>query len=340
MNKQELILVTGASGFLGTYLTKLLVGRGYRVRAIRREHSDIRHLQEYSDKIEWVYTDLTDLHGLDEAFKDVDVVCHCAAIPSFHPKDYKRMYAANVTGTVNIVNMSLHHKVRKLIHVSSIAALGRTPGRLRLDESCDWVDGKDNHFYGQTKHLAEMEIRRGMAEGLNSVMVLPSVIIGVKNWDEGLAAFWEKVDKGLKFCPDGKSGFVDVRDVVYFIERLVAVDVPGDRFILNADNLTHREFFASIARSLNTRPPYILIGKQLAELAWRVERVKELMLGTTPLVTRESARAGTTHYEYDNTKSLEVAGFRYRTVAESIKDMSDLYRSQQDNTNESLLTVF
>lgn len=340
MNKQELILVTGASGFLGTYLTRLLLERGYRVRALRRLNSDTGHLQGYGDKIEWVNTDLTDLHGLDEAFAGVDVVCHCAAIPSFHPKDYERMYASNVAGTVNIVNMCLHHKVRKLIHVSSIAALGRTPGRLRLDESCDWVEGKDNHYYGQTKHLAEVEVWRGIAEGLNAVMVLPSVIIGVKNWDEGIAAFWGRVDKGLKFCPDGKSGFVDVRDVALFMERMIALDVPGERFILNADNMSHLEFFTRVARSLDRKPPYILIGKWLAELAWRVERVKELVLGATPLVTKASARAGTTHYEYDNTRSLAVEGFKYKSVDESIEDVSTLYKSKGDNSRGALLPIF
>jgi len=340
MNKQELILVTGATGFLGTYLTRLLIEKGYRVRAIRRENSDISHLQAYSDKIEWAYTDLTDLDGLDTAFEGVSVVCHCAAIPSFHPKDYEKMYAANVSGTTNVVNMSLHHRVRKLIHVSSIAALGRTPGRLRLDESCDWVEGKDNHFYGQTKHQAEIEVWRGIAEGLNAVMVLPSVIIGVKNWNDGIAAFWGRVDKGLKFCPDGKSGFVDVRDVVLFIERMIATDAPGERFILNADNMSHLEFFTRVARSLDRRPPYIIIGKWLAELAWRVERVKELILGTPPLVTKASARAGTTHYEYDNARSLGVDGFSYRTVDETITDMSDLYKSASTVPGAGLLSVY
>lgn len=340
MNKQELILVTGATGFLGTYLTRFLVEKGYRVRALRRDTSDVRHLQALSDKIEWVNTDLTDLHGLDAAFSGVDVVCHCAAIPSFHPRDYEKMYAANVSGTTNIVNMCLHHRVRKLIHVSSIAALGRTPGRLRLDESCDWAEGKDNHYYGQTKHQAEVEVWRGIAEGLNAVMVLPSVIIGVKNWNEGIAAFWERVDKGLRFCPDGKSGFVDVRDVVLFIERMIVADVPGDRFILNAENMSHREFFTKVARSLDRRPPYILVGKWLAELAWRVELVKELILGTTPLVTKASARAGTTHYEYDNTRSLGIDGFRYRSVDETISDMSDLYKSASAVSGAGLLSVF
>lgn len=336
MNKQELILVTGASGFLGTHLVQLLISKGYRVRALKREHSDIGSLQYCSDKIEWFNADLTDLPGLDEAFYGVDVVCHCAAIPSFHPKDHKKMYAANVVGTTNVVNMSLHHKVRRLIHVSSIAALGRTPGRLYLDESCDWVEGKDNHYYGQTKHLAEVEVWRGIAEGLNAVMVLPSVIIGVKNWNDGIAAFWERVDKGLKFCPDGKSGFVDVRDVVLFIERMIGHDSSGERYILNAENLSHKEFFTRVARSMNKRPPYIMVGKGLAELAWRVERAKELILGATPLVTKASARAGTTQYEYDNRKSLGIGGFDYTTVDESIADMTALYKVRHSSSRKTL----
>jgi nucleoside-diphosphate-sugar epimerase len=235
------------------------------------------------------------------------------------------MLKINVEGTSNIVNLCLDKDVKKLVYVSSIAALGRTLNRPHLDESCKWVESKDNSRYARSKYAAEMEVQRGIAEGLSAAIVSPSVIVGSQYWDEGMAGFFKKIDQGLKFCPSGGSGFVDVRDVVRFMTLLLESDISGERYILNSENLSHKQFFGMIAKELGAVPPPITVGPLLAEVAWRVEWLKEKILGASPMVTRESARASVTYYTYENEKSRSVFGFEYLTMEQTIRDTARQY---------------
>jgi dihydroflavonol-4-reductase len=331
MTEEKKILVTGATGFLGAYLVRLLLMKGYKVRGLKRSTSTFELLEDIHDKIEWTVADITDIVGLEDAFEGITHVCHCAATVSFHPRDFRTMHVTNVTGTANIVNLCLLKNIRKLIHVSSIAALGRSKERLELDEKCPWVESKDNSNYAITKHLSELEVWRGVAEGLSAVIVLPSVIVGSQAWDEGMAVFFQKIDRGLKFCPTGKSGFVDVRDVAHFMETLLQRDITNERFILNAVNSTHRDFFSMIAASLDVSPPPIKIGPSLAEVAWRVEWLKEKLLHVKPMATKESARASVTNYVYQNGKSLSVPDFEYRPFQQTIRETAIQYKKAKEN---------
>ncbi|MBL7825022.1 MAG: NAD-dependent epimerase/dehydratase family protein [Saprospiraceae bacterium] len=331
MNAKEKVLVTGATGFIGSYLVRYLLSKGYELRCLKREKSKLDLVADFYDQVDWVETELTDVIGLQKAFEQITHVCHCAALPSFHPKDKRNMFESNVQATANVVNLCLENNIEKLIHVSSIAAIGRTPTRLKVDETCEWVESKDNSTYGITKHLAEMEVWRGIAEGLNAVIVSPSVVVGSKTWDDGMAGFFKKIDNGLKFCPSGQSGFVDVRDVVLFMEMMLKSEITGERYILNSVNLKHQDFFRLIAKSLDVKEPTIVVGPILSEVAWRVEWLKEKLLGMLPMVTKESARASVTHYYYSNKKSLTVPGFNYRSIEATIKEMAAQYKEAKAN---------
>ncbi len=325
MQKDSLVLVTGATGFVGSYLVRLLLQKGYKVRALRRKSSSLALIEDVADQLEWAEADVTDLGALEDAFEGVTHVFHCAAMVSFHPKDTTKMLKINMEGTKNIVNLCLDFGVKRLVHISSIAALGRTPNRPHLDENCKWVESKGNSRYALSKYGAEMEVQRGIAEGLSAAIVSPSVIVGGQRWEEGMSGFFKKIDEGLKFCPSGGSGFVDVRDVVRFMTLLLESEIFGERYILNSDNLSHRQFFGMIAKELGVPPPPVTVGPFLAEVAWRVEWLKEKILGTTPLVTKESARASVTHYTYGNEKSRSVFGFEYLTMEQTVRDMAAQY---------------
>ncbi|MEO6759681.1 MAG: SDR family NAD(P)-dependent oxidoreductase, partial [Saprospiraceae bacterium] len=257
MTKNDLILVTGGTGFLGSYLLRMLAKRGLRVRATRRSGSPDDLVKELEGQVEWVEADVTDVLGLETAFEGVTHVFHCAAMVSFHPRDVRRMMQINVEGTANVVNLALAHQVKKLVHVSSIASLGRTKERPQLDESAKWVTSKANSQYAISKYLSEQEVWRGQAEGLPTAIVNPAIILGSGFWDQGSARFFSQVDGGLKFAPIGRSGFVDVRDVAAFMIRLMEREVSGERYILNAENMEFARFFGLVASSLQAKPPFI-----------------------------------------------------------------------------------
>ncbi|HNL39215.1 MAG TPA: SDR family NAD(P)-dependent oxidoreductase [Saprospiraceae bacterium] len=315
-----MILVTGGTGFVGSYLIRLLVQHGYHVRALRRVDSAMHLVHDVADRVEWVEADVTDLVALEEAFEGVTQVCHCAAMVSFHPRDVRRMMQVNVDGTANIVNLCLHFGVRKLVHVSSIAAIGRSKERKPLDEKSPWVQSKVTSQYAISKYQGEQEAWRGHAEGLDVAIVNPAIILGSGYWNVGSGRFFQQVNDGLKFWPVGRSGFVDVRDVAQFMLLLLGNNISGERYILNAGNISYREFFQHVARSIDARPPAIKVTPLLAEVAWRVEWVKEKLLGATPVVTRDSARSSVSQFFYGNEKSLSVPGFTYRPLETTIRE--------------------
>lgn len=310
---------------MGAYLLRRLLQKGYRVRALRRKSSDMELVQGFADRVEWVEADVTDIVALEDAFQGVTELYHCAAMVSFHPKDTERMMRINVEGTANVVNMALETGVRKMVHVSSIAALGRTKERPRLDEKAKWVQSKGNSNYAVSKYGSEQEVWRAHAEGLPVAIVNPSIILGSGHWNLGSAKFFKQIDEGLKFCPTGCSGFVDVRDVARFMVELMESDISGERYILNAQDIDFRDFFVRIAQSLGKTPPPITVTPLLAELAWRVEWLKEKLTGMEPIVTKESARSSVSKYYYDNAKSRSVFGFEYRRLADSIQETGVQY---------------
>lgn len=326
-----LLLVTGGTGFIGSYLIRLLVKNGYRVRAIRRAGSPMDLVQEVAGRVEWVEADVTDLLALEDAFAGVTHVFHCAAMVSFHPRDVARMMQINVEGTANVVNLALANGVKKLIHVSSIASLGRSKERPTLDESSKWVQSKANSQYAISKYLSEQEVWRGHAEGLSVAVVNPAVVLGSGFWDVGAGRIFKQVYQGLKFWSVGRTGFVDVRDVVQFMLLLLENDIDGERYILNAQNTPFRDLFFQVADALKVKRPSIKVTPLLAEVAWRVEWLKEKITGAEPVVTQESARSSVSEFYYDNKKSKSFPGFAYRPLEQTVRDTANQFLEVAQN---------
>ena len=127
-------LITGATGFLGSYLAKLLLNKGEKVRAIKRKTSDLSLLGNFASQIEWIEGDVLDIPSLEQAMKNVTQVYHCAASISFIPREIDHMMKVNVEGTANVVNAALHSGVKKFLHVSSVAAFGLPVNGKIIDE--------------------------------------------------------------------------------------------------------------------------------------------------------------------------------------------------------------
>lgn len=323
----EKILVTGATGLLGSHLTRLLVKNGRSVRAIRRPTSRMELVREVENQVEWMEADVTDLLSLEPVFEGVSHVFHAAAMVSFDPRDREKMTRINVEGTANVVNLCLDFGVKKLVHVSSVAAIGRVAGKKEVAETNRWERSAANSHYAITKFQAEAEAWRGLAEGLDVAVVNPSIIVGAGFWDEGSIRFFRQIDQGLRFYPPGGSGFVDVRDVARFMMNLMDSEVVGERFILNGGNCSYRQFFEMIATGLKRKPPSIPVNKWMAELAWIFGWLQQKLTGQPPMVTRETARNAMETWIYRNEKSMQFIDFNYTPIEKTIEEICKAYVS-------------
>ena len=226
ITKESSILVTGGTGVLGAYIVKSLLEHGYRSievlsRKGRPEHFDF----EGVDSVKFTAADITEIYPLEDVIKRSDVVIHAAAIVSFDPAVFKQMFKVNVEGTKNVVNLCNDHQVKKLIHISSIAAIGRSANQGVVDEDTTWKNGKYNTYYGVTKYLAEQEVWRSYHEGLPSVIVNPSLIIGDGDWGQSSLRIFQRAYEGIPFYPSGSTGIVDVRDVASIVVKVLESDI-------------------------------------------------------------------------------------------------------------------
>lgn len=332
-----MIFVTGGTGLVGSHLLLELARGGKKVRALKRASSDIGYVDavfrhyaenatEIANNIEWVEGDILDPSFLLTALEGVKYVYHCAAVVSFQPSDREKIHRINTDGTANIVNASLQCKVKKLCYVSSIAALGRSEHKEFVDETVGWKVSKDNSCYSISKFNAEREVWRGTAEGLDAVIVNPSIVIGFANPSKGSTKMFSTVWNGLNFYTPGMNGFVDVKDVVKVMVMLQESDIRNERFILNATNVTFKAFFNKIADSLGKPRPRWKSTALLAEMAWRLDWLRSKILNREPLITRQTVKAGMGNFKYSNAKIRKYTGVEFRDIDVSIKEVSDIFK--------------
>lgn len=321
------ILVTGGTGFLGGYILLHLLEKGYTVKALRRSQNLPVHIPPASlEKVEWIEGDILDLVSLQDAMLGVDCVIHSAAVVSFAKKDKERMMKINVEGTANVVNMALDGGVRKLVYISSVAALGRTLHGETVSEEKKWEENKLTTNYAKSKNKAELEVWRGMAEGLDAVILNPSTILGFGDWSTGSSAIFKNVYKEFPWYSKGMNGFVDVEDVARAAVLLMESDITEQRFIINGDNWTFKNLLDAIARALDKKPPHKEATPFIAGLAWRMAWLKAKLTGGKAFLTRESARVAQSNTTFANTKILNaLPGFHFTPLAQTIAHAGKKY---------------
>ncbi len=285
------ILLTGATGFLGGYILKNLLKKGYAIRAIRRSTEFPFNWEgDFSGSLEWVKGDILDVKFVEEMVKEVDFIIHSAAMVSFSSKQRAQMYQVNIEGTANIVNMAIENKVKRLLHVSSVATLGRTKTEALVDEQRKWNENNNNTHYAISKHRAEMHVWRAFAEGLNGIIINPSTILGYGNWHQSSCAPFKNAYKEFPWYPSGVNGFVGVEDVAEVTVQLLFSDLNHQKFVVNADNWTFQQLGLSLADQFHKKRPSRKAGYLEIALAWRAEYLKSLISGQPPLLTRETAK--------------------------------------------------
>lgn len=321
------ILVTGGTGFLGSYIIKELIENGYNVRAIRRGHKLPSWIDtSITDKVEWIEADILDVVSLEEAMEGVEKVIHSAAIVSFHNKDKEKMNQVNVDGTANVVNIALEKNVKRLIHISSVAALGRTAGGGHVNEEKKWEESKVNTHYARSKYKAELEVWRGIAEGLEAVILNPSTILGYGDWHSSSCAIFKNIYEEFKWYAPGINGFVDVEDVARAAVLLLESDITEQRYIVNSENWPFKKLMDSIAENFNKTKPKKESSPSLIAIAWRLEKIKSIFTGKKPFLTKESARVALSKTYFENDKILAaMPGFSFTPLEESIKKACKKY---------------
>lgn len=307
---------------MGSHLLYELLQKEEKVKALKRQSSDTGHVLRifgyYTDeceklysRIKWVEGDISDRESLEMAFNDVDKVYHTAAKISMDSADSAEMKNINVEGTANIVNLCLEKKISKLCYVSSVAAIGkRTAPNKKIT-------------YGSTKFNAEMEVWRGMAEGLEAVIVNPSIIIGPGVRGKGSMAMFDKIAKGLKFYTHGITGYVDVKDVVKAMILLMESEKIDERYILNSENLSYKEIFGMIAKAINKPAPNIYANRFMTGLVWRLDWLKSKLTGGSHMITKEAVTIAHRKTLFSNEKIRKVLCIDFIPMRESIEKTAE-----------------
>jgi dihydroflavonol-4-reductase len=331
-----MILVTGGTGLVGSHLLKQLIKGEESIRAIYRDEKSLNKIKHFFilfniswgdvlKKVEWVKSDLLNPAVLEDAFIGIDHVYHCAAMVSFNKRDKKQMLKVNIEGTSNVVNLSLDYNVKKLCHVSSTAAIGNTTnGDLRTEKN-DWQNDGTFSKYSISKYFAEMEVWRGSEEGLDVVIVNPSIIIGAGDWKSSSSNLFLKVWNGLRFYTLGVNGFVYINDVVKAMTELMNSDIKNERYLVIAENLTFQILFNYISEYLSKPYPSVLVRKWMTSVLCKVEAIKSFLFKSNPLVTKESADSAMRITKYSNQKIKKDLQFEFTPIKIAVKETADLF---------------
>ncbi len=336
---QGAVFITGGTGFLGAYIIQNLVEKGRAVRALRRKTSQVPFFIPAAvwEKVEWIEGDVLDVVALEEGMQGAAAVVHSAAIVSFASHNRDEMYKINIDGTTNVVNMALETGIERFLHVSSVAALGRTQNASTVTEEKKWEDSKANTHYAITKHQAEIQAWRGFAEGLNGVIINPSTILGYGNWHQSSCAIFKNAYKEFPWYTKGINGFVGVEDAAEAAVQLLFSNITEKRFIVNAENCSFQWLFNCMANSFGKKPPYRYANKTMGEIAWRLEAVKGALTGKKPLLSKETAKIAHSHTSFDNGALLKaLPHFAYQPLEGVIKKACAQYLQA---TKEGILAL-
>jgi nucleoside-diphosphate-sugar epimerase len=331
-----MILVTGATGYLGSHVIYELVKADKSVKAVYRNEKRIDQVKRIFsfyeadwvplfNKISWHKGDVDNYHFLTEVLSGVTHVFHTAGLVSFSDKDKKKLNLINTVGTANVVNACMESGIDKLCHVSSIATLGELAPNEMIDENVVWNQGSDASAYAISKFKGEMEVWRGIYEGLNAVIINPSVIIGPGMWEGPGKDIFYSMQKGLKYYPSGSTGYIDVRDVAKAMIQLTFSDHAGERYIINGENLSHLAFLSMLAKAMNRPVPTIEATHLLSKTAVILESIRALFLGTKARINSRSMAIASEKLKYSNEKIRNTLDITFIPIENSLQTAVDLF---------------
>jgi len=336
----ELILITGSTGLVGGHLLVKLYQGNFKIRALVRSSSKYEQLKLISEyynvnfedlksNIEWVIGDTLDFVGLRELMQGVSEVYHCAAMVSFNEQNRNELLKTNVQGTSNIVDAALENDIKKFCFISSIAALGSEHDNKLINEKSYRDPQKKVSAYNESKYLSELEVWRGISEGLNAVILNPGVVLGPGIPDKGSMLFFKVGSKGMPFYTNATTGYIDVRDIASIAYELMSKNIFGKRFILVSENLDNKTLFDSIAKEFGKRGPIIKANKFLLNTGAFISSIYGLITRNTPQLTKDTIRSAQ-HPQYFSSKSIiETLSYRFIPINKTVKDTADFIKKHK-----------
>ena len=335
-----MIFITGGTGLVGSHLLFQFCQAGARPRALYREASSQEKTklvfsyysanhEDLFQQIEWVQGEITDPESYAKHLEGVSEIYHCAALVSFQPRDRDKLFEVNQKGTEHLINAALNQGVKNFIHLSSVAALGSTgKSNLPVDEETVWKNSPELSNYARSKYAAELEVWRGQEEGLQCLIVNPSIILGPGFWNQGSGALYGRAAKGMHFYSGGSNDFVHVRDLINFLLSLRNAEAFGQRYILGGTHYSYREFFELLSTAFGQKPPRFLAPPWLGSIIWRLERMRTFLFGGQQLLTKESARAAQKNLFWNSEKAKEKTGLSFGNLAQQVAEDAFFYRKK------------
>lgn len=311
------VLVTGANGFLGAWLTQRLVSDGHEVYALVRKNSDLSELKDCSCK--FIYGDVTDLTSLLTAFAGIDTVFHLAGVIAYKKSDRALMERVNVQGTANVLEALEKTQVQNLVYLSSVVAIGGGFSPTPLNERSPYTIHNLNLGYFETKHNAEKLVQKACIEkGLRAVILNPSTIYGFGDAKKGSRKTQIKVAQGqFKFYTSGGVNVVAAEDVIDGIISAWNKGKAGERYILAGENITIRDLFSLIAAEAGVPAPSIKLPDFLLHIVGIIGDILT-SLGFKAGLSRENAYTATMFHWFDSSKAQKELGFKPRPAREAI----------------------
>jgi dihydroflavonol-4-reductase len=317
------ILVTGSTGFIGAHLCRGLLEQGHQVRAFHRPSSSLRLLEGL--ELEYALGDLTQPETLLAAMEEIEVVFHAAAWMGGHDQP-GRQYTVTVEGTRNVLQAAQKAGVRRVIHTSSAAALGIPDSSSRhqephlINENHSWNYRPDYYPYGYAKYLAELEVQRAVAQGLDVVILNPTVVFGAGDvYRQTSSLVTQIAERRLSVAIEGGINCVHVTDVVEGHLAALACGVPGQRYILGGENLTHLRLLQIIAECTEAPPPSVMLPTWLVRSLAGPASLLNAFLNLP--VSPELLRLAGYCFFYDTHKAEQELGLtQHRPVKEAVNE--------------------
>jgi nucleoside-diphosphate-sugar epimerase len=339
MQQNQLVLLTGATGLLGSHILIELLKNGYSARLLVRDVEKAKlqlkeiagwyslNISNYEEKISYFQGDVLDLGKLEDAFQEVQYVIHAAAIVSSKRAEKDFMLKTNAEGTANMVNIANDLNVNKFVHISSVSTLGPNPDGA-VDEDYFFKPGPNTSAYAITKYAAEQEVWRSIEEGLNAVILNPSFVIGPSRKETSSSAIFHAVKKGLPGYINGRTGYVDAKDVAKVCVMMLSNELSAERFILNAENRNTLDFINTIARNLNVKPPKREVKASWTPVIVFFSFIRSLFNKKATQISKDQIRMASSRKDFDGNRILhKVKGFEYTPINQSIEETAKIMNS-------------